>query len=162
MIFTGQTELTVDAKGRLAVPARYRSRWDPAQHGTGWMCIPWPEDGGMLRLFPERQFELLGDVGESSLTPTGAVGELESQLFGLAELIEMDSAGRVRLPARHMALVGLPSEVVVIGVRNRLEVRSRAAWQAKQEAAFASLPELAAKLEAERRASTTLRITRDD
>ena len=107
----------------------------------------------MLRLFPERRFELLGDLGESSLTPTGAMGELESQLFGLAELLEMDSAGRVRLPARHLSLVGLPSEVVVVGVRNRLEVRSRAAWNEKQAAAFGSLPELAERLQAERRSS---------
>lgn len=151
MIFTGQTELTIDAKGRLAIPARYRSRWDPARDGTGWMCLPWPEDGGMLRLFPERRFEVLGDLGESTLTPVGDEGALESRLFSLAELLEMDSAGRVRIPTEHRDLVGLPSEVVVIGARNRLEVRSREAWKRARAEAFASLPELAARLEAERR-----------
>ena len=127
MLFTGFADAMVDAKQRLAIPAKFRSEFPEMASGERmrWYCVPWP--GGFLRLYPGETFESLASLGVDSLTPGEDMAELEVTLYGLAERLELDGAGRIRLP--HMELVGLPNEVTVVGARNRLEVRSRIVWQ---------------------------------
>lgn len=144
MLFTGQADLTIDAKQRLAVPAKYRAQWDPATHGHAWICFPWP--GGILRLYPEARFEQLAQHQKGSLIPDRDEAELEAVLFGFAERLEMDSAGRVVLPRAHLDRTGLSGEVIVIGARDRIEVRDRAAWRNAEAERFNSLPELVARI----------------
>lgn len=150
MLFTGHSEHTIDAKQRLAIPAKYRSQWKESTEGKAWICVPWP--GGMLRLYPEKTFEILADSQAQTLTPASDEADLEADLFGFAERIEMDKSGRISLPKSHLDLVGLTSEVVVIGARNRLEVRDRATWLASRSDRFARLPSLVEKIETRRKA----------
>ncbi len=42
MHFTGYSEHTIDAKQRLAIPAKYRAQWDDKRDGTAWYGVPWP------------------------------------------------------------------------------------------------------------------------
>ncbi len=153
MLFSGHAELTIDGKGRLSVPAKYRNQWDPTRDGAAWMCIPWPGTG--LRLYTEASFNRLSaeGFGEDRLLPGEDEGELEADLFGLAERIEMDSAGRISLPKLHMELTGLSTDVVVLGARNRLEVRDRAVWAASLKDRFTRLPELVKRIEASKNGS---------
>lgn len=155
MLFTGQAELTIDAKLRLQIPAKYRNAWDEARDGKAWICVPWPV--GIVRLFTERCFEGLAAQGASgrraTLTPDQDAADLEANLFSLAERIEPDSAGRIALPKQHLELAGIGgggSEVVVLGAGNRLEIRDRALWSQTMSQRFASLPSLVAKIEARR------------
>lgn len=138
MLFTGYTELTIDAKGRLAIPAKYRNKWDPKQHGGAWYCVPWP--GGVLRLFPEAQFEAMAEQLEDSLMQLPEEAELDVNFFGHAERLEPDAQGRVLLPRRHIALAELPSEVAVVGARNRLEVRARDSWTESEPRRLEGIP----------------------
>ncbi|MCW5764492.1 MAG: hypothetical protein KIT68_00785 [Phycisphaeraceae bacterium] len=149
VLFTGYSEHQIDPKQRLAIPAKYRNQWDPSRDGGAWYCVPWPD--GHLRLYTESTFTELARRGETSLTPGQLEAELESTLFGFAERLEMDSAGRIALPKRHLELTGLKSDVVVVGARVRLEVRDRAAWQKQSEDRFKQLPGLIAQIEAYRR-----------
>lgn len=128
MLFTGQQDLNIDAKQRLAIPAKYRAQMDPARDGNAWYVVPWP--GGVLRLFTEAKFAELAEREEQSLMPGEDAAALEADFFSLAERVEMDSAGRVVLPKGHLELAGLGTEVVVIGAKNRLEVRDRQTWNA--------------------------------
>ncbi|MCW5769398.1 MAG: hypothetical protein KIT19_12015 [Phycisphaeraceae bacterium] len=155
MLFTGHSELTIDAKLRLQIPAKYRNAWEESRDGKAWYCVPWP--GGIVRLYSEACFEELASQGLSgaraTLTPDQDVADLEADLFSLAERIEPDSAGRIALPRLHLELAGLGGggiEVVVIGAGNRLEVRDRASWKQTLAQRFARLPSLVAKNEARR------------
>ncbi len=148
MLFTGHAELTIDAKQRLAIPAKYRAQWDEARDGKAWYCVPWP--GGVLRLYTESRFAALAERGEHTLTPGQDEADLEADLYGFAERVEMDSAGRIVIPRAHLELARLCTEVVVIGARNRLEVRDRAAWTATTAERFNKLPTLVARIESKR------------
>lgn len=148
MLFTGHAELTIDAKQRLAIPSKYRSQWDTSRDGNAWFCVPWPD--GSLRLYTEKRFESLAEQGQHSLTPGQDEAALEAELYGFAERIEMDSAGRITLPKSHLELAGLSSDVVVLGARNRLEVRDRGRWMQTRDERFAQLPALVARIEAKR------------
>lgn len=153
MLFTGHSEHTIDAKLRLAIPAKHRNQLDPSRErgggagGGAWVCVPWP--GGVLRLYTEEQFEALAGRADESLTPGEDEADLEAQLFGFAERLEVDGQGRVAIPKKHLELSGLAGpEVVILGARNRLEVRERGAWLAGQQERFAKLPSLVARIEA--------------
>lgn len=150
MLFTGHSEHTIDAKQRLAIPAKYRNQWDESRDGKAWFCVPWPN--GSLRLYTEKTFERLASEQEPSLTQTSDEADLLAEFFGLAERLEMDKQGRVPIPRRHIDMTQLPTEVVVIGAMNRLEVRDRAGWLQSQNERFARLPDLVERIEAKRKA----------
>lgn len=141
MLFTGYAELTIDAKGRLAIPAKYRNKWDPARDGGAWYCLAWP--GGTLRLYTEATFERLAErLGETQPVFDGEDVSIDSVLFSAAERLEMDTAGRIMLPKQHMKMTQMPGEVVVVGARNRLEVYPRQRWEENQDAMFRQMPDL--------------------
>jgi MraZ protein len=150
--FTGSAEITIDAKQRLAIPAKYRSLLDP-EKDKAWYCVPSP--GGLIRLYSETEFNDLAARWHRTLTPTGDQAELEAELFSSAERIEMDSAGRITIPRDMLSLVGLGTDVVVIGALNRLEVRDRAKWIAGRQDRFARLAGLVEKVEARRDSGAT-------
>jgi MraZ protein len=149
VLFTGHSEHTIDSKQRLAIPAKYRSQLDPKRDGNAWYSVPYP--GGVIRVYTEARFHRLAENAPDSLTPGEEEAELDAALFGAAERLEMDSAGRVTIPRHHLALAGLTSpEVVIVGARNRLEIRDRGKWQAGEQERFARLPALVARVEARR------------
>lgn len=149
MLFTGHSEHPIDAKGRLAVPARYRNAWDQATDGPCWVCMPWPgaTEIGTLRLYTFNTFSALSSKYGNSLTPGEDEGELELTLFSLAVQLEMDNEGRVALPKRHLEMSGVGRDVVVVGVRNRLEVHAKSAWNAREMERFKRLPSLIERIE---------------
>jgi MraZ protein len=150
VLFTGHSEHTIDPKSRVAIPAKYRNQLDPERDGASWYCVAWPD--GSLRLYTERRFEQLAEQVEQTLTPAQDAAEFEALFFGLTERVETDDKGRIPLPRMLMESVGLGpgTEVVIVGARNRLEIRRREAWQAGLKDKFEALPALVARMEARR------------
>lgn len=148
LLFTGQAEASIDGKSRLAIPAKYRTLLEQAGEPPVWYCMPWPE--GYLRLYPASRFARLAEAGPDSLTPDADRALLDVAMFSLVEQLEMDAQGRVIIPRGHLALARLGSEVVVVGARNRLEVRDRSSWEAQRLERFQRLGQLAERFEARR------------
>ncbi|MFA6046173.1 MAG: hypothetical protein WC718_14410 [Phycisphaerales bacterium] len=144
MIFTGFAEITIDAKQRLAIPAKFRGLLNPATDGNAWFCVPWSGQG--LMLYTEAMYNQIAGRAEGTLTPGEDEQDFESSLFGLTERLEMDSAGRITLPKLHTDLTKLTNEVVVVGSRYRLEVKDKAAWTAAIQGKFERLPLQAQRL----------------
>jgi MraZ protein len=149
VLFTGSSDHSIDAKLRLAIPAKFRKLSGGEEETGAWYCVP---AEGCLRLYPQKRFEELAEGMESSLIPDSDRAELDAVFFGLAERLEVDGQGRIALPKPHLELVGLQSggEVAVVGARDRLEVRDRAAWRAGLQERFARLPALVSRIDARR------------
>ncbi len=147
MLFIGTSEHTIDPKQRLAIPAKYRNQWDPNRDGTAWVAIPWP--GSVIRLYTSGDFEKLSSSAPNTLTPGRAATDFEASFFGFAERLDMDSNGRVTLPKKHLDLTKLGSEVVIVGARNRLEIRDKARWLAEELQRFERLDALSEQLGAQ-------------
>lgn len=145
MLFTGNAEVTIDPKQRLAVPAKYRSQVEASGVEPAWRCLPWPD--GRLRLYPDKTFETLASRLPTSLVPDTDEAELQRSLFGLAERLEPDSVGRITIPKVQLDLAGLTTEVMVVGAGDRLEVTDRAKWKATLRDQFQNLPMLVARLQ---------------
>ena len=131
MLFTGEYEHTVDAKQRLAIPAEIRSRLDPETEGRAFYLVPGPN--AVLWLWPERTFEQMAGALERSLVPPEEMMEFEELLFSQASRLEMDKAGRIRLPERMLEMAGLGTQVMILGVRDHLELRDPTEWETKRQ-----------------------------
>ncbi|MDX2147210.1 MAG: hypothetical protein SFZ23_06775 [Planctomycetota bacterium] len=154
MVFNGSAEGTIDQKLRLAVPAKFRAKLGTENAGQVWVCVPWPTK--VLRVYPQARFQEISGWDNGSLMPDEDEADLESDLFSLAETVEMDSAGRIAINKLHLELTGIGTEVVVNGVKDHLEVRDRAAWKAALETRFQNLPNLVRKVR-ERRVAAGLK-----
>jgi MraZ protein len=119
-MFLGEYEHSLDSKQRLAIPAEIREQWKPERHGS--MLIAAPGQTGGLWLWPEKKFEEYADRIESGLMTADEVARSNRRLFSRAARVPFDSAGRIRIPDRLLADYGLSGTVVILGVRDHLEL----------------------------------------
>ena len=131
MLFTGEYEHTIDAKQRLAIPAEVRARMSPDLHGDAFYLVPGAN--GTLWLWPERTFERMASAMEESILPQQEMMELEELLFPRARRLEIDKAGRVRLPDQMLSEFGLGENVIILGVKDHLELRDPQQWKAQRQ-----------------------------
>ncbi|MEC9374438.1 MAG: hypothetical protein VYC34_11370 [Planctomycetota bacterium] len=150
MLFLGNYDHSIDAKQRLAIPAPFRQQWNPDVDGTAWIATPWLNEK-VIRLYTEGYFRTRAANYERSLTPDPDEAQLNAILFGVSARVEMDTAGRVRLPQEMLEVVGLGSEVTLVGAGDWLEIRDRGRWQKEEKLkGLEQLPELLARIQAKR------------
>ena len=131
MLFTGTYEHTIDAKLRLAIPADIRERLDEQRDGQAfYVCIG---EGPTLCLYTERGFEKVAEQLDESDIDADELLEYEQALYSLARRVEMDKQGRVRLPELLLKHAALGTSVVLVGVKDHLEVHNREAWRTRQK-----------------------------
>tara|TARA_B100001059_G_scaffold229577_1_gene262363 strand:- start:96 stop:566 length:471 start_codon:yes stop_codon:yes gene_type:complete len=132
VLFLGEFEHTIDTKNRLAIPAELRDVLDETTHGTAFVAAP--GSNGTLWLWPERTFaELASKLGGTLLGEEELVA-FDQAIFSQSARCTIDSAGRVRLPERLLGKFGLSGSVMVLGVRDHLELVAPDAWREKQAA----------------------------
>ena len=131
MLFLGEFEHSVDPKGRLAIPAEVRSSLDSATHGDALIVAPGPN--GCLWLWPEKTFERLAAALGGSLVGDEDLMAFERLVFSKAARMSIDGAGRVRLPQRLLTEFEIESEVMVLGVRDHLELMPPSRWRQEQD-----------------------------
>ena len=124
-MFLGEYEHTVDAKGRIAVPARYRAKMDRGaviSKGMGPCLAVYTMDR-----WEEKSAELVAGKSNDELR------DIERLIYPSASEVDLDSQGRLMIPARLRTYADLVNEVTVVGVRDHFEIWDRKAWQAYQE-----------------------------
>ncbi len=126
MLFTGEYEHTIDAKLRLAIPSEIRSRLDPERHGSAFYLAPGPD--GVIWIWPEKTFEEMAGAMAQSLLPDENLLDFEQYLFPNSHRVDLDKSGRIRLPERMLREAAIESSVVILGVRDHLELRDPAHW----------------------------------
>jgi len=127
MLFTGDYEHTLDTKNRLSIPARFRQMLSPETVGDKFILVI--GNNKKLCLYPDKYYEQLVSRYPAELIPDEQVIRYEQITFGLARLLELDGTGRVILPERMITRAGLGKEVVIIGVRDHLELWNRDEWE---------------------------------
>jgi transcriptional regulator MraZ len=141
VLFTGKFELTIDAKQRLAVPARIRQMLDRERAGAALYVIPGAN--GAVWLWPERTFEQICGEVAPSLTPASEQMDFDESAFPEADRLELDSAGRIRLPQDLLDGAGLGGRVVLLGMRHHLELWDPGVWAERSREKAADRPQLA-------------------
>jgi MraZ protein len=140
VLFTGDYEHTIDAKQRLAIPSEIRSRMSPELQGEAFYVVPGAN--GSLWLWPERTFERMASAMEQSLVPGEEMMEFEELLFPQSRRLEVDKAGRVRIPEQMLQEYGLGQTVVILGMKDHLELRDPEQWKTQRQQRIAKQAEI--------------------
>ena len=124
-MFRGATNITLDAKGRLAVPVRYRERLQARCDGQ-LVCTVDQDHCLLLYPYPdwldiERKLMSL-----PSFQPKAR--RLQRMMVGYASEMEMDAAGRVLIPRELRDFARLERSAVLIGQGARFELWDEALW----------------------------------
>jgi len=120
-VFTGEFRHTVDDKGRLAVPARFRAQLEGGAVVSRWI-------DGCLAIHTRTGWDALAArVAGLPITDAGA-RLFQRQIFGGALEAELDRQGRVLLPAYLREEAGLRDEALVVGARDHAEIWAPDRW----------------------------------
>lgn len=133
-MFQGAASLNLDAKGRLAVPARHRESLASLSGGT---LVLTAHPHRCLLIYPLPAWEPIRDkvLAAPSLEQQSAL--LKRLLIGFAREEEMDAAGRMLIAPELRQYAGLEKSVCLVGQGNHFELWSEAGWKQQQEAIFA-------------------------
>ncbi len=130
MHFRGINNITVDAKGRMAMPARYR---ESLLEGCGGRLVVTVDRDHCLLVYPLPEWEIIETklVELPSLNKTARL--LQRLLIGHATELEMDGQGRILLPAMLRDFAGLKKKAVLIGQGKKLEIWDEDTWGESQQ-----------------------------
>jgi MraZ protein len=125
-VFRGITSVNLDAKGRMALPARYRDVWASC---SGQLVVTVDSRERCLLLYPLPEWTPVQEKLESISNIGRPARRLQRLLIGYATDVEMDSSGRVLIPPLLREHAGLTKKVVLLGQGNKFEIWSEEQWQ---------------------------------
>ena len=114
-MFFGRYDYTIDAKGRLNFPAKFRDAM-----GESFVVLEWVDN--CLFALPLPEVEKLAEKLEAD------------DLFSTACEVVPDKQGRILLPAELRSYAGLEKDVTIIGNRNHAEIWATDVWNARRAA----------------------------
>ncbi len=126
-MFRGISSVTMDAKGRMALPSRYRDTVAVASDGRVVVTIDMRES--CLLLYPLTEWEQVQDRLESLSNINPQARLLQRLLIGHATDLDLDAAGRLLLPAMLRDFAHLQKKLVLVGQGNKIEIWSADHWQ---------------------------------
>ncbi len=122
MSFLGEYEHSIDDKGRVTLPSRFREELQ-----DGLVMAFWLES--CIGVFTTEEFNKLGEKLSSMPESSKEVRSMARVLFARAADGVPDRQGRINIPANLRRMAGLDREVVIVGVRNHLEIWQKSRWQ---------------------------------
>ena len=120
---TGTYEHSIDAKGRLFIPAKLREELGV----TFYLAMGVDE---CLAIYPQETWNRFKEKFASLPMSQSAAMR---PLFANASKCELDSQGRIVIPQKLRKYAGLEKDAVIIGVNDRAEIWSAETWNAREE-----------------------------
>ncbi len=128
-MFRGVNSVSLDSKGRIAIPTRYRE--DLRTQCEGRLIMTVDRDHCLL-LYPLPAWEIIEAklVALPSFTPQ--TRRLQRLLIGHATECDMDGAGRILVPALLRTFAALDKDIMLIGQGNKFELWDAGTWDARR------------------------------
>ena len=136
-MFEGAVPLSLDAKGRIAIPARYRDALAP--EGAPIVLTAHPER--CLMVYPAKVWEPIRERLAAMPGMDAARSKLRRLLMGMATEETPDASGRVLLAPAQRQWANLEKQVWLVGQGSHFELWSDAGWQRQQAAMEEITPE---------------------
>lgn len=142
-MFYGEYEHTIDRKGRLIVPAKFRQAFK--DHSVKLLFLTRGLDG-CLFLFPESEWRLAENRFKQIPFTKGEGRKFNRLFFSGAVEVTVDGLGRLLVPKTLKDFAQIKQDVVIVGVSNRMEVWAKEKWQAFYENSRQSFEEVAERV----------------
>lgn len=138
-MFLGEYRHSIDTKGRLAVPARFRADLDEGLVVTRGL-------DPCLHIYPKSEWLPLAERLSSLPVSEPAVRALRRSFFASAYACEMDKQGRILVPSTLREYANFDSEVVVAGLNTYIELWASERWDNELPQVETTLGSLAEQL----------------
>ncbi|WP_207062654.1 division/cell wall cluster transcriptional repressor MraZ [Motiliproteus sp. SC1-56] len=125
-MFRGVNPINLDAKGRMAMPTRYRERISSSC--AGQMVATIDTEAKCLLLYTLPEWEVIQEKIEALSSFNATTRRIQRLLIGHATDLEMDGNGRLLLPAPLREYAELDKKVVLLGQGRKFEIWSEALW----------------------------------
>ncbi len=125
-MFRGMNPINLDAKGRMAIPARYRERIGDCCGGHLVATID--TETRCLLLYPQPEWELIQARIEALPSFNPAARRIQRLLIGHATDLDLDASGRLLLPAPLREYAELDKKIVLLGQGRKFEIWSETGW----------------------------------
>lgn len=122
-MFMGEYNHTVDAKGRLIVPSKFRE-----QLGDEFVVTKGLD--GCLFVYENTEWKILEEKLKKLPLTNANARKINRFFLAGAALCEVDKQGRILLPAVLREFAGIGKDAVMVGVGNRIEIWSKESWTA--------------------------------
>jgi MraZ protein len=124
MLLTGTHPRTLDDKSRLVLPKRVREQLEEPER---LFITPGPDQ--CLWLFTQDGLEQLAAKLDQAPATDVEARVFRRLYFAQTEAVDVDRTGRILVPERLLQFAGLRHEVILIGVRDHLELWEAGRWQ---------------------------------
>ena len=124
----------MDAKGRVAFPARYREKLGGEERDP--IIVTIDTQARCLLVYPLSKWEEIEQEIQELPSLNPAVRRFQRLLIGYASELQFDANGRTLLPQSLRDYAGLQKKLVLVGQGNKLELWSEALWLAEREQAL--------------------------
>lgn len=125
-MFQGATALNLDAKGRLAVPTRYR---DALQSGGASKQVLTAHPHRCVLLYPAPAWEPIRARIMSFSSFDAQASLWKRLLVGFAEEVELDASGRLLISPELRKFASFEKEVMMVGQGSHFEIWSQQTWE---------------------------------
>ena len=130
-MFRGSNDVNMDAKGRMAIPARYR---DVLQSLCGGSLVATIDiEDKCLFIYPLPEWEKIEEQIAALPTFNPSTRKLQRLLIGHAREMELDSNGRVLIPPELRGYAELEKKVVLVGQSHRFELWDQENWNQRRD-----------------------------
>ena len=133
-MFRGVQHINMDAKGRLAMPARQR---EPLlSRCEGQIVVTIDTQSSCLVIYPLPEWERIESDIQNLPALKPAVKRFQRLMLGYATDLELDSSGRMLLPSSLRDYAQLEKKLVLVGQGNKLELWAEELWLREREQAL--------------------------
>lgn len=129
LMFRGSSTHTIDSKGRIIVPSRFR---DGVGSGDGGGVVITQMDG-CLPVFPMEKWRGIEEKITSLAQTSHHMRRFRRIFIGSAQECVPDSQGRILIPPTLREYAGLVRDIVMVGVGSHFEIWSRMNWETENE-----------------------------
>lgn len=130
-MFRGVSSLNLDAKGRFAIPTRYRER---LQETCASKLVITVDKDRCLLIYPKPIWRDIEEKLKNLPSFDEASRNLQRLYIGNAQDLDMDGQGRVLLPQELRKFANLDKKVALVGQINKFELWDEETWNARQDA----------------------------
>jgi MraZ protein len=130
-MFRGSNQLTLDAKGRMVMPTRYRER---LQERCGGKVVVTVDKDQCLLIYPFPDWEEIERKLMRLPTMNSQARQLQRLMVGNATELELDGHGRILLPANLREFAFLTRDAMLIGQGVRFELWDETRWNERRDA----------------------------
>ena len=127
-MFLGTYEHTLDAKGRLVMPVKFRSK-------LAGGCVVTPGQEGCLTVWPLEAFQQEYDRIANLPATDRSARMYRRTIFACGADVVLDGQGRIPIPEHLREWSGMVKDVTVTGSGPLIEVWARGAWEAERDEA---------------------------